>query len=80
MGCEGLGWIHLAEYRVQWRDLVNTVKKLRVAQMEGNFLTGFVTISLSVILLHGVLVAFLYPTFQEATLCSTNFLIPVSLI
>jgi hypothetical protein len=25
IGCEGVGWIHLAQYRVQWRALVDTV-------------------------------------------------------
>jgi hypothetical protein len=27
---EGVEWIHLSEYMVQWRALVNTVMNLRV--------------------------------------------------
>jgi hypothetical protein len=27
--CEGVDWIHLAQGRDQWRDLVNTVANLR---------------------------------------------------
>jgi hypothetical protein len=30
MGLEGLDWIHLAQDRVQWRDLVNTIMNLLV--------------------------------------------------
>jgi hypothetical protein len=30
--CEGMGWIYLAQYRVQWRVLVNMVMKLQVPQ------------------------------------------------
>jgi hypothetical protein len=29
-GWRVVNWIHLAEDRVQWRDLVNTIKNLRV--------------------------------------------------
>jgi hypothetical protein len=29
-GCEGVDRIHLAQDRVQWRDVVNTVMKLRI--------------------------------------------------
>jgi hypothetical protein len=28
--CDGMDWIDLAEYRDQWRALVNTVMNLRV--------------------------------------------------
>jgi hypothetical protein len=31
IGWEGVDWIHLAQDREQWRVLVNTVMKLRVA-------------------------------------------------
>jgi hypothetical protein len=30
MGIDGANWIHLAQDRVQWRALVNTVMNLRV--------------------------------------------------
>jgi hypothetical protein len=30
IGCGGMDWIDLAQYRDQWRALVNTVMKLRV--------------------------------------------------
>jgi hypothetical protein len=30
IGWEGVDWIHLAQDRDQWRDLVNTVMNLRV--------------------------------------------------
>jgi hypothetical protein len=30
IGWEGMNWIHMAQYRVQWQDLVNTVMNLRV--------------------------------------------------
>jgi hypothetical protein len=30
IGCECVNWIHLAQNRVQWRALVNTVMNLRV--------------------------------------------------
>jgi hypothetical protein len=28
-GLEGADWIHLAQYRDQWQDLINTVMKLQ---------------------------------------------------
>jgi hypothetical protein len=31
VGCEGVDWIHLAQDRIQWRAVVNTVMKLRVS-------------------------------------------------
>jgi hypothetical protein len=40
-------WIHLAQYRDQWRALVNTIMNLRVTLKAGNFLTNCVTISFS---------------------------------
>jgi hypothetical protein len=48
-------WIHLAQDRDQWQAVVNTVMYLRVPYNAGNFLSSWVTISLSMItLLHGV--------------------------
>jgi hypothetical protein len=35
-GCEGVDWIHLAQDRDQWWDLVNTVMNLQVLQKVGN--------------------------------------------
>jgi hypothetical protein len=37
IGWNGMHWIDLAQYRGQWRALVNTVIKLRVPKMLGNF-------------------------------------------
>jgi hypothetical protein len=41
-------WIHVAEDRVQWQALMNTVMSLRVLQKAVNFLTSYETISCSV--------------------------------
>jgi hypothetical protein len=30
-GWEGVGWLHMAQERYQWRDLVNTVMDLGVS-------------------------------------------------
>jgi hypothetical protein len=34
--CEGMEWTHLAQYRTQWRAVVNTVSKPLVPHKEGN--------------------------------------------
>jgi hypothetical protein len=34
-GWDGMDWIHMAQDRDQWRDLVNTVMNLRVHKMLG---------------------------------------------
>jgi hypothetical protein len=39
-GWEDVDWMHLAEDRVQWKALVNTVINIRISYMAGNFLTG----------------------------------------
>jgi hypothetical protein len=31
--CEDVDWLHLAQYRVKWRDVVNTVINLRCELM-----------------------------------------------
>jgi hypothetical protein len=36
---EGVDWIHLAQDRDQWRDLVNMVTNFPVPLKAGNFLT-----------------------------------------
>jgi len=36
LSCEDVNWIHLAEDRVQWRILVNTVMKVRVPWKAGS--------------------------------------------
>jgi len=36
---EGVGWIHVAQDRDQWRALVSTIMNLWVPKMAGNFLT-----------------------------------------
>jgi hypothetical protein len=38
MALEGVHWVDLAEHRVRWRDLVNTVMNLRVPFNAGFFL------------------------------------------
>jgi hypothetical protein len=38
--CVGIDWIELAQEGDRWRELVNTVMKLRVSKNVGNFLTG----------------------------------------
>jgi len=35
VGCEGMGWIDMAEERDSWRALVNAVMNLRVPQNAG---------------------------------------------
>jgi hypothetical protein len=40
IGCEGVGWIHLAQDRDQSRALMNTVMNLRIHKKVGNFLTS----------------------------------------
>jgi hypothetical protein len=40
MGYKRVDWIHLAQYRVQWRALVNTVINLRVPLKAGKFWRG----------------------------------------
>jgi hypothetical protein len=44
---EGVDWMHVAQDRNKWRDVVNTVMNLRVPRKAGNFLTSCVTISFS---------------------------------
>jgi len=39
VGCEGMDWIDVAQYRNRWRGLVTAVMKLRVPHNSGNFLT-----------------------------------------
>jgi hypothetical protein len=39
IGIDGSNWIQLAQYRVQWRDFVDTIINLRVPQ-ERIFLTS----------------------------------------
>jgi len=39
IGWEGVGWMHLAQDRVQLRALMNTVMNLLVPLTSGNFLT-----------------------------------------
>jgi hypothetical protein len=40
IGFGDVDWIHLAQDRDRWRDLVNTVMNLRVPKNSGNFLTS----------------------------------------
>ena len=40
VGCEGMGWIDVAQDRDRWRAHVNAIMNLRVAQNAGNFLTS----------------------------------------
>jgi hypothetical protein len=43
IGWDGVDWIDMAQYRDQWRALVNTVLKIRVLQNAGKFLSGYTT-------------------------------------
>jgi hypothetical protein len=40
VGCEGMGWIDVAQDRGKWRALVNAVMNHRVPLNAGNFLTS----------------------------------------
>jgi hypothetical protein len=40
IGWDGIYWIDLAQYRDQWRALVNTVMNLRVPYNAGKFLSS----------------------------------------
>jgi hypothetical protein len=40
IGWNVIDWIHLAQHRDQWRALINTVMKLRVAENVGKFLSS----------------------------------------
>jgi hypothetical protein len=37
IGWDGMDWIDLAQYRDQWRALVNTVMKLQIPENAGKF-------------------------------------------
>jgi hypothetical protein len=39
VGCEGMGWIDVAQDRYRWRGLVTAVMNLPVLQNSGNSLT-----------------------------------------
>jgi hypothetical protein len=41
IGWNGMDWNDLAQDRVQWRALVNTVMNLRVPQNAGKFLSSY---------------------------------------
>jgi len=52
---EGVEWIHLAQGKAQWRDLVNPVMNLRVPRKAGISWLNWTSISFSRrTLLHGV--------------------------
>jgi len=41
IGWKDVDWIHLAQYWVQWRNLVNTIVNLWILQNVGIFFTNF---------------------------------------
>jgi hypothetical protein len=47
VGCGGADWFELAQVRVRWRALVNTVMNLRVPLNAGNLLTSLGPVSFS---------------------------------
>jgi hypothetical protein len=50
-----LDWIHLTDYRGQWRHFVNTIMNLLVPSGAGSFFSGWATAGSSTgTLLHGV--------------------------
>jgi hypothetical protein len=47
VGCAGIEWMELAQYRNRWPAIVNEVMNLRVPINEGNFLTSLKPVSFS---------------------------------
>jgi hypothetical protein len=47
IGCSGMDWIRLAQYRDHWRSPVKTVMNLRVPSNSGSFLSRCTTRGLS---------------------------------
>jgi hypothetical protein len=47
VGCDGVGWIDLAQDRDQWRALVNTVMNFGFLKNDGNFLNGCTIVGFS---------------------------------
>jgi hypothetical protein len=43
MGCGFMEWIHLAQYREEWRGLVNTITTIRVPLHLGEYLRSWAT-------------------------------------
>jgi len=46
-GCERVDWIHMAEGRVNWWTVLNTVTKILFPQTVGKFLTTWTTTTFS---------------------------------
>lgn len=40
LGLVGVDWIHLVQFRVKWRAVVNTEMNLHVPQYAGNFMSA----------------------------------------
>jgi hypothetical protein len=67
-------WVYLAQSRVQWQDFVNMVMNCQLHKIEGNFLTGWVTISFLMILLSVVSYLHHPASLYDMKSCTNHFI------